>query len=213
MCGRYLIFNEEMNEELEEIIADINRRYPNTNGLNAMATGEVFPTNIAPVMLPDGPKPMRWGFPPVHQRNRPVINARQETAAASPYFGAALAQRRIAVPTAGFYEWMHDEKTKKATDRYRFYLPNEPILYLAGLYSAFTLPNGQKEDRYAILTTAANESMAQYHNRMPVYLKKSELGTWMNDAQCVTDILNRPQPRLSASSVNPKKPVQMSLFG
>jgi len=212
MCSRYFVMGEEDAYELREIIDEVNRRYPGAPEAKAMATGEVFPTNIAPVILADGPRPIKWGFPPVHGNSRPVVNARQETAAISPYFKKALMANRIAIPTSGFVEWSHDAATKKALDKYRFTLPGESVLYLAGICESFTLPDGKKEDRFAILTTEANDMMRGYHDRMPVYLKKEELADWFTDRTCIEDILHRTQPPLAALLAQPPKPVQMSLF-
>ena len=212
MCGRYQVMDEENHAEFKKIIDEVNRRYYGTEAQTAMATGEIFPTNIAPVLLSSGPKPMKWGFPAVHGSTRPVINARQETASTSPYFANALANRRIVIPTSGFYEWMHDAKTRKATDKFRFTLTDEPILYLAGMYSVFPLPDGKREERFTILTTAANTEMMKYHDRMPVYLKKAEIEPWMNDYLCVNDIMKRSQPTLFAKSMSTPKPQQMNMF-
>ena len=199
MCGRYQVMDEEVNIEMKKIIDEINRRHYGKEEEKKMATGEIFPTNIAPVISTDGPKPMRWGFPPVRNGLRAVINARQETAATSPYFRDALQRRRVVVPTSGFFEWNHDEK-KKATDKYRFRLPGESVLYLAGIYSPFALEGNTVEESYSILTTAANDGMIKTcnHDRMPVYLSVSEVETWLHDPKCIEDILRRPQPPLEA---------------
>lgn len=208
MCGRYQVLDEEIVAEMKAIIDEINRRH---NGAD-LSTNEIYPTNIAPVITADGAKPMRWGYPGVKGSRRPVINARQETAATSPYFKQALSSRRIVIPTAGFYEWMH--QGKKATDKYLFKLSGEPMLYLAAIYTPFDVGNGLVEDRFAILTTDANESMVDYHNRMPVYLSKDELEMWVNDPSCIDDVLKRPQPQLSAARIRKKedRPKQLSMF-
>ena len=41
------------------------------------------------------------------------------------------------------------------------------------MFTDFNLPTG-REKRFTILTTAANESMRPYHDRMPVYLAADE---------------------------------------
>lgn len=40
MCGRYSLFDEQNNAEIRQIIAEVNRKYPNSQ----IRTGEIFPT-------------------------------------------------------------------------------------------------------------------------------------------------------------------------
>ena len=210
MCTQYFVIDDD--PEMLEIINEINRRYGDSAEKERMAKGSIFPLYVAPALAADGPRPIKWGFPPVHGNKKPVVNARQETAATSPYFKKALMANRIAIPTSGFFEWSHDAATKKAIDKYRFNLPGETMLYLAGICESFALPGGKKEDRFAILTTEANGLMRGYHDRMPVYLKKEGLDDWFTDRTCMEDILHRTQPTLAAVLAGPPKPVQMSLF-
>ncbi len=48
MCGRYVVFTEEENAELIEIINGIDQRYKNE--AQQMKTGEIFPTDTVPVI-------------------------------------------------------------------------------------------------------------------------------------------------------------------
>lgn len=198
MCGRYYIAaDDEAAEELRAIVEEINRRNNGTQPLAAMAAGEVFPTNIAPVVAADGPRLMRWGFP-MYGKSGVTINARSESAADKSMFSAALRTRRIVVPTSGFYEWEHDEKGK-SKDKFLFSLPGRNVLYLAGLHTNYALPDGKREDRYVILTTEANDSMRPYHNRMPVYIDRKESAAWIGDPKATEEILRRVQPELLAT--------------
>ena len=62
MCGRYSLAPEQ-SKEIAQIVAEVQARF----GAASIHTGEIFPTNAAPILLPDGqkmaPKPMTWGFP------------------------------------------------------------------------------------------------------------------------------------------------------
>ena len=60
MCGRYYIDTEDSSEELKQIIEEINRTQANTEAHALMKSGEIFPTNIAPVVGQDGPTLMKW---------------------------------------------------------------------------------------------------------------------------------------------------------
>lgn len=212
MCGRYVVLTEEEMIEIREIIEEVTQKYGDA-AASAMSTGEIYPTNIAPVITADGPVLMRWGFP-MHGKSGVTINARSETAGEKSLFSAALRARRVIIPTSGFYEWSHDDKGK-SKDKFLFRRPGQNTLYLAGLHTNFALPNGDREDRYVILTTEANESMERYHNRMPVYVDRDERDAWISDPQATGDILHRRQPDLLATPADkptPKKPTQMSMF-
>ena len=65
------------------------------------------------------------------------------------------------------YEW---DKQKR---KYHFRLPNERMLYMAGLYQDYA--DGR---RLVILTTGANSSMRDVHDRMPVILTRDMVRTW-----------------------------------
>ncbi len=212
MCGRYVVLTEEEMIEIREIIEEVTQKYGDA-AASAMSTGEIYPTNIAPVITADGPVLMRWGFP-MHGKSGVTINARSETAGEKSLFSAALRARRVIIPTSGFYEWKHD-RNGKSTDKFLFRPQGKDTMYLAGLHTNYALPNGDREDRYVILTTGANESMEPYHTRMPVYVDRDERDAWITDPQATGDILHRPQPDLLAMPADkpkPAKPKQISLF-
>ena len=148
MCGRYHIETEEDIQEMREILQEISRKYADSEQHASMKTGEIYPTNLAPVIGPDGPEIMRWGFP-MQGKSQSIINARSETAYERPMFRSALVSRRVAVPTTGFYEWSH--VGGKSVDKFLFRLPESKMLYLAGMYTDFNLPKG-KERCYTILS-------------------------------------------------------------
>lgn len=45
------------------------------------------------------------------------------------------------------------------------------MLYLAGIYN--------QDNRFVVLTTAANKEMNPFHHRMPVILSEDELEPWV----------------------------------
>ena len=206
MCGRYHIDTEEEIQEMREILEELNRKYADSPQHAQMKTGEIFPTNLAPVVGLDGPEIMRWGFP-MQGKSQALINARSETAYERPMFRNALLSRRVVIPTTGFYEWSH--KGGKSKDKFLFRIPGEKVLYLAGMFTDFNLPTC-RERRYTILTTVANDSMRPFHDRMPVYVAAGERSAWLSDSASVEDILHRPQPALYAEKVT--KGGQISFF-
>ncbi len=78
MCGRYTFFTDRELQEIDEIIDQVS----NDLQLEKMKAGEIFPTNVAPVLLPQNeivvPRLMTWGFPNFHNKGV-IINARSET--------------------------------------------------------------------------------------------------------------------------------------
>jgi len=184
MCGRYTFFTDKELQEVDEIIEQIS----NEIMLENMKAGEIFPTNVAPVLLPGNdiviPRLMVWGFP--NFRNKGVIiNARSETAREKQLFGSSLERRRCIIPSTGFYEWNAEKK------KFLFNMPESQMLYMAGIYNQF---DGQ--NRFVILTTEANSSMAEVHNRMPVVIPKDSVKNWTFDFVMTDDLLFHKQPGL-----------------
>lgn len=186
MCGRYSLFTEEENQEIMRIVKSIDNKYPQNN----MKQGEIFPTNTAPILCLEQdqikPELSVWGFPRFGAKGV-IINARSESADSRPMFRKSLHTRRCVVPSTGFYEWSQNgPKTK-----YRFNLPNDPALYMAGLFNEF---NG--ENRFVILTTGANNSIADIHNRMPVILPKTMAEDWIMSEAFALSYINAVMPPL-----------------
>lgn len=181
MCGRYQFTAEECGE-IRQIVQEIQRRW----GDGAFQPGEIRPTAAAPVLVDSGPELMRWGY---QLPNTLVINARAETAEEKPLFRESVAARRCVIPSTGFYEWDREKK------KYLFRLPGERVLYMAGLYE-----KRGGEDRYCILTTAANSSMAPIHHRMPLVLRREQLGPWLREPETAAALLHTAPPALEVTS-------------
>ena len=180
MCGRYCLYDDG-NEELREI-------FDRTEG--EFKTGEVFPTDKAPVLIEQSggitPEAVAWGFPEFRGKGV-IINARAETVPEKPMFRRSLATMRCVIPSSGFFEWTHSgPKTK-----YRFNLPGAGVLYMAGLYQDF---GGER--RFVIITTVANDSMVEVHNRMPVVLQGTERDAWLSSGEGAIEILRATRPAL-----------------
>lgn len=186
MCGRYSLFTEEENQEIMRIVRNIGQKYPG----NAMKHGEIFPTNQAPVLqLIDNkiePELAVWGFPRFNA-NGVIINARSETADKRPMFRKSLYQRRCVVPSTGFFEWSQDTQKVK----FRFSMPNEGALYMAGIYNEY-----KGEKRFVILTTAANLSVSDVHNRMPIILPNDKVEDWIMSEEFAIPYLHASMPAL-----------------
>ncbi len=188
MCGRYN-FTVEESDEVREILEKLNAKL---HGAQAR-TGEVFPTNQVPILIEEErkaePALSIWGFPKFDQKGV-IINARAETAFEKKTFRDSLLNRRCIIPSTGFYEW-DSEKQK-----FVFRLEGTNALYMAGVYSYY-----KDEMRFVILTTDANESMKEIHNRMPLVIPRNEIDTWILDNSATNDILHRVPPMLIREAV------------
>lgn len=192
MCGRYTFFTDTENQEILRIVHAIDTRYPG----NQMKRGEIFPTNIAPI-LNQGKNQIQadlsiWGFPRFQTKSGVIINARSETAQDRPMFKKSLYERRCVIPSTGFYEWAQEgQKTK-----YRFRLPGEETLYMAGIYNIF-----KGEKRFVILTTEANFSILDIHNRMPIILPKNMVADWIYNDSFSIPYIHAKMPGLDREKV------------
>jgi len=194
MCGRYLA-GEEVYEDIWKILTDLAAGGSTLDSqLSTLVKGEVFPTNTAPVITPAGAAAVKWGFP--HWKSAGVIiNARAETALEKNMFRKPLLEKRCVIPSSGFYEWDR-AGGKKKKDKYLLRRPGEKLLFMAGMINMFRDASGGDYSAFVILTTAANESVAPIHDRMPVILAPDECGMWLSDDGFMERALHRAGPGL-----------------
>lgn len=127
-----------------------------------------------------------WGLLPTWAKDtsfqKNTLNARIETLDEKPSFRNSI-NKRCLVPATNFFEWQWlDEKGK---EKKKFSIgTDEDLFAFAGLYSIWNNPqNGQQMLTYTILTTEANELMAEIHNtkkRMPVVLNSEHHNLYLN---------------------------------
>ncbi|MEQ8198856.1 MAG: SOS response-associated peptidase [Clostridiaceae bacterium] len=184
MCGRYLLNLDMQISELNYIFEQVK----NDPQYSKMKRGEIFPTNVVPVLVPEknerGARLFTWGFPSFHGKNV-IINARSESVHEKRMFKSSLEKRRCVIPSTGFYEW--DSQKKK----FLFNMPDSSLLYMAGIYNQF-----EGENRFVILTAAANSSVLEVHERMPVVLPQDKIENWLYDYDAVDFILFSDHPGL-----------------
>lgn len=189
MCGRYFI-----NGDSEAAVLRLIR-----NGGHPLRRrqGDIRPSEMAPVLVrAEGSmdeSDMRWGFLSPKGKGL-LINARSETALQKPSFSESVLRRRCIIPAAGFYEW----DRQKA--QYSFFLPEQPVIYMAGCFRRY-----EDGDRFTILTTAANESMADIHDRMPLILPERDLDDWLYEDGRTAEFLRKGSALLSKRLTYPDK--------
>lgn len=144
---------------------------------------EVHPTDVAPVIMGDHGRLVvsrqRWGYPGF-EGTRVIFNARAESVMEKRLFSNGIWHHRIAIPGNWFYEWNRNK------ERVTFFREDSTVLYMAGFYDWF-----EGEERFVILTTAANESMSGTHDRMPLILEEGEIRDWIFCQDRAQEMLRR----------------------
>ncbi|HEY8363396.1 MAG TPA: SOS response-associated peptidase [Tissierellaceae bacterium] len=169
MCGRF---------SLDASIDVIIERYKAKNTVEFLPKEEIFPTNVAPVVINNGNneiRMMKWGFVFDFTKN-PLINARAESVDIKHSFKYSFLNKRCIIPVTGFYEWENVDGKKIK----RKIFIQEDIFSLAGLYNTFRDKDGNPYEAFTIITTEANEDMKKIHQRMPVILPKDVEGLWLD---------------------------------
>jgi putative SOS response-associated peptidase YedK len=161
-------------------------------------------------------KLLRWGLIPGWIRNLEeanivrfkTFNARSESIATKPSFSSSFRSKRCIVPVKGFFEWQH--VGNKKIPWYIYHTENE-VLSLAGIYDNWVEnTTGEVFSTFSIVTTRANDLMANIHNsgkRMPVILNESTEKKWMDLSLSSDDALNLLEPSpsgiLKAYTISP----------
>ena len=189
MCGRFTnrFTWKELHERLDLIGTPLNLR-PRYN---------VAPSqDVAVARASDSGRTLamlRWGLIPAWAKDPAIghklINARSETAAEKPSFRSAFRHRRCLIPADGFFEWQRRGKTRQP---WLFGLRDGTPLAFAGLWERWTVPEGatlsgslaerspgEAVETCTILTTAANDTVAPVHGRMPVILPPESWDAWL----------------------------------
>jgi putative SOS response-associated peptidase YedK len=120
---------------------------------------------------------LRWGLKSAPD-DKPLINARSETAATRGAFRAAFAKRRCLVPADGFYEWQGPKGTKNRQP-FHLRLRGGDLFGFAGVWE----PGPQGETgTVALLTTSPNAVVEPIHDRMPLIVPPTDYARWLDPA-------------------------------
>jgi len=138
-----------------------------------------------------------WGLIPpwVKEANggRKPVNARAETLTGLPSFRNAYAKRRALLPIDNFFEWMRAKGGPKQP--YAIGMKNGEPFALAALWESWRHPiTGVIIRTFCVITTAANELVAQIHDRMPVIIPAEAYDRWLSPAEPDPRDLLMPYP-------------------
>ena len=205
MCGRFTrhtdsaVFAERFDATLQ---TDLPLSY-NIAPSQAVLVARVNAENVRELVA------LRWGLVPGWSKgpdNRySMINARAETVAEKPAYRTAFKQRRCLFAADGFYEWKRDGQRKQP-----FYigLRDEQPFAMAGLWEYWQGEDGTAIESCAVITTDANELVADIHDRMPVILDPADYATWLSPG------IDEPAARkeLLTSLLKPFAPERMRTY-
>jgi putative SOS response-associated peptidase YedK len=180
VCGRFT--QERPTSELAEIFDAENLAADDGGHFN------VAPTDEAAVVVQHGERRAiaryGWGLVPHWAEDAKIagrtFNARAETIAVTPAFRGAFRRRRCLVPVDSFYEWRREDGVRQP---YRILRGDGRPLVLAGLWAGRRDPvDGAVKRTFTIVTTTANDAIAELHDRMPVILPQAAWTTWLDVA-------------------------------
>ena len=185
MCGRYH-FSAELLDEIRDLTEQKDWKLE-----LGVLDRDIHPGDTAPVITAAGDQGgslracrQKWGYPGPGGKGL-VFNARSESVFEKRMFRDSVSQRRAAVPVSWFYEW------NKNKEKFTFTKEGSRILFLAGFYGRY-----EDGDRFVILTTQANASMAPVHSRMPLVLEREQVREWILDSKKTKELLGQEPPQL-----------------
>jgi putative SOS response-associated peptidase YedK len=132
----------------------------------------------------------KWGLIPSFTRSpedaltisQQTLNAKSETIFEKPAFRNSIMTQRCLIPVNGFFEWKHVGSEKVP---YFIHPKAHECFLLAGVYSHWKdIQHGQVVRSFSIITTDANELMADIHNskkRMPLIIAERNLSAWIDN--------------------------------
>ena len=128
---------------------------------------------------------VRWGLLPPWVKDPSTFglltNARAETITEKPSFKGAIRHKRCLVPADGFYEWTGPKGDKRPHLISRKTASADgSMMAFAGLHETWGGADGSELETMAIITVAANATVAAIHDRMPALLKPSQFDAWLN---------------------------------
>lgn len=174
MCGRYVIAKTpgqlalEFDAEVDETL----------DGDDLRANWNTAPTQTVPILLErlDDQGTLhrelhaaRWGLVPSWAKDITVgskmFNARSETVLEKPSFRSAIKSRRCAIPADGYYEWLapaDGSKGKGKKQPYFVHPPEGQMIWFAGIYEWWKVPEGQLEGAREGQTRSGKEGESQW---------------------------------------------------
>jgi putative SOS response-associated peptidase YedK len=128
-----------------------------------------------------------WGLIPYWTKDpkggRKPINAKAETVASLPSFRDAYKRRRCLLPVDNFFEWKAINGAK-AKQPYALAMKTGEPFALAAIWENWQRPGTKDWVRtFCVITTTANELVADIHDRMPVIIPPECYDRWLSSIE------------------------------
>ncbi|RZJ79262.1 MAG: SOS response-associated peptidase [Chryseobacterium sp.] len=135
-------------------------------------------------------KKMQWGLMPNWKRPleemltlaKGNLNARAETIFDKPSFKESILKYRCIIPVEGFFEYQ--DRGKAGKQPFFIFPKGMGNFNFCGIYSYYHTTEVKEPIRsFAIVTTDANEMMAEIHNsklRMPLIIADDQIDAWLD---------------------------------
>ena len=193
MCGRFV--SSHSADKISEFFgASFESEATLPANYNVAPTQDVYAV-VADASGARGVQPFHWGLVPSWAKDIKIgskmINARSETIGEKPAFKGLFKKHRLIIPMDGFYEWQQAgpgaplTKAGKPmkTPMFIHRADGQPLA-VAGLWATWrdkTLgPDAGWLHSCTVITTAANDTMAPVHDRMPVLLSPEDWDEWLD---------------------------------
>lgn len=200
MCGRFAFYSPS---EATAALFGVQ------SSLTVEPRYNVAPTQFIAAIREDDEKErelvmLRWGLVPSWAKDPAIgnrmINARAETVAEKPSFRTAFRKRRCLVLADGFYEWRKEGEQKTP---YFISLADGSPFAFAGLWERWqSRESDESIQSTAIITTSANEFLAQIHHRMPVVLQAENANRWLQGDMALLEEVTEAPPDFRAWPVS-----------
>lgn len=186
-----MCYNVQQKATVKELTANFNAQFhlPQLYQSKSLINGFDFPS--LPILKNNTPEVFEfsnWGLIPHWAKDEEIrkntLNAKLETIETVASFKNITEQRCI-LPVTGFYEWKWLDSKGRRKEKYMIQLEHQPVFGLAGLFSIWTNPkDGRKVNSFSLLTTTANDIMAEIHNikkRMPLIMNVQQSKQWLKN--------------------------------
>jgi putative SOS response-associated peptidase YedK len=209
MCGRYSCHFPPLF---------LRRQFRTANAVpNMRPRYNIAPRQDAPVVgrNPDTGERyldmLRWGLVPRWAKDPStagcrLINVRAEALTAKPACEEALMRQRCLIPANSFYVWKRDGVLKQP---YAIGLADDGPIAFAGLWEGQRDLDGDVLRWFTIITTAANNLVGAFHERMPVMVRPPDYASWLGEEPADLERLRSimtpyPAERMKAWCVSPR---------
>lgn len=166
--------------------AHVPRRDP------SVVVPDAYPGSQVPLFVPseDGSlsaAQLTWGFPSPAQGGRTVFNTRIETALRQATDGRGMwaepiEHGRCIVPVRAFFEWWTQPgapRTSADGDAPGRRGRRPQVAFRLSGHRIFLIACVRQGERFSVVTTEPNASVASVHNRMPLVLGPGESSVWL----------------------------------